>query len=124
MITKSNLIKYILKESGDFAQYLKSSDVNVKQEDNYTTLAELARYILKSFKAKEADKLRESFRIIDDVLDKGDAYVKEAITIGLLETLQNNISWEKNIKQEEFLPYLPKTLKEKWGQIIDFWENK
>ena len=51
MITESNLIKYILKESDDFAQYLKSSDVNVKQEDNYTTLAELARYILKSFKA-------------------------------------------------------------------------
>jgi len=124
MITESNLIKYILKESDDFAQYLKSSDVNVKQEDNYTTLAELARYILKSFKEKETDKLRESFRVIDDIFNEGDAYVKEAITIGLLETLQNNISWEKNIKQEEFSPYLPKTLKEKWDQIIDFWENK
>ena len=96
----------------------------MKQEDNYTTLAELARYILKSFKEKETDKLRESFRVIDDIFNEGDAYVKEAITIGLLETLQNNISWEKNIKQEEFSPYLPKTLKEKWDQIIDFWENK
>lgn len=123
MITKDNLIEYILEQSDSFKKYLELSDSDWENEGAYTVLAEYSRYILDLYKKNKNDQVKASFELANDVFSKGDQYVKEAITIGLLETIQNNISWEENLKKEDFVLFLPETLKKEWENIDDFWER-
>jgi hypothetical protein len=124
MITKDNLTKYILERSDDFKNYLSSSDSDWEDEGDYTVLAEYSRYVLDLFNEKKEDRLKSSFDLVEDVFINGDQYVQEAITIGFLETLQNNISWSENVKGETFLPFLSESLKIVWNNLNDFWKNR
>lgn len=124
MITKDNLLECILKRSDDFKEHLETHNPDWKEEGDYTALAEYARYILSLYKENKEEQIKENFRLIGEVFDEGDQYVKEAVTIGLLETLQNNISWEKDIKGEVFLPLLSEALKNEWKKVGDFWEGR
>ncbi|WKZ26176.1 MAG: hypothetical protein QY304_02090 [Candidatus Paceibacterota bacterium] len=123
MFTKRDLTDHIVKKSDGFRGYLEFMEFVWEKEDVYTILAELSRYILKLYKEKKEEELKTIFKLIDNIFKDGDRYVKEAITIGLLETLQNNISWEKDANPEEFLIYLSDNLKNEWNNVINFWNN-
>ncbi|MBX9906454.1 hypothetical protein K2X96_00980 [Patescibacteria group bacterium] len=124
MITKDNLTKYILEKSSGFNSYLELSDSEWKEEGDYTVLAEYCRYILGLYKENKTEQLKKSFYLVNDIFVNGDHYVKEAITIGFLETLQNNISWGGEIDEKSFLPFLSEALKTEWNNLNNFWKEK
>lgn len=124
MINKENLIEYLLKEAPEFKKQLELSEPDLKKGEDYTILAEFARYLLGLFKEKKEVQLKKLFTLVDQIFKDGDPYVKNAITIGFLETLQNNVSWEEGIEQKDFLPFLSEALKVEWKNVIDFWEGK
>lgn len=123
MITKDNLIKSILEKSNDFKIYLQSSDSDWQDEGIYTVLAEYVRYVLNLYSEKKENQLKQSFDLVDDIFANSDQYVQEAIIVGFLETLQNNISWDEGIKGESFAPFLSDTLRKEWNNLNNFWEK-
>ena len=62
-------------------------------------------------------------RVIEELHLDGDAYVREATTIGLLEGIQNVWS-NANVDPELFAPYLLPESARWWRSLNDFWAGK
>jgi len=89
----------------------------------YMDLSNFAKYIIKIYKSGENDCLYDVFNTIEIINNDGDEYVQEAITIGLLEDIQNFALGEK-IELNEFEKYLGRESSKWWKQIDKFWTGK
>jgi hypothetical protein len=88
----------------------------------YLALATLARHLVDLLDARQEPELSRAFAVVERWHVEGDARVREAATIGLLENLQNgNIHTSTSPKQiEAFL--MPESLK-CWRKVEGFWAN-
>jgi len=89
----------------------------------YMDLSNFAKYIIQIYKSSENDCLYDVFSSIEIIHMDGDEYVKEAITIGLLEDIQSFALGEK-IELSEFEKYLGRESSKWWKQIDKFWTGK
>jgi hypothetical protein len=87
----------------------------------YLALGDFARHVLGQLGERNAAKLRRVFGAIEQLHLEGDAYVREAATIGLLEALQNLSTREQ--KQEIFERWLKPESKEWWIRLDKFWDG-
>ena len=88
----------------------------------YIALGDFARHLIELEKQGLEGEIKKAFAAIEKLHIEGDSYVKEAVTIGLLEGLQNNLGNDERTS----LKYLkPETLKW-WNELNKFWngENK
>ncbi len=88
----------------------------------YLALASLARHLVELLDARQEPELSRAFAVVERWLVEGDAHVREAASIGLLEDLQNdNIHTSTSPRQiEAFL--MPESLKW-WRKVEGFWAN-
>jgi hypothetical protein len=86
----------------------------------YIALGALARHLIGMLTAQDTEGLTRAFAVVERWHLDGDAYVREAATIGLLEALQNDsLHVETTPKQfEAFL--LPET-RRWWDKVERFW---
>jgi hypothetical protein len=88
----------------------------------YLVLSDLARHIASLFARGVDSELREIFGIIEEWHLHGDAYVREAATVGLLEDLQNTNVVGEHVPAR-CLSYLgPESLRW-WRKVENFWEK-
>jgi hypothetical protein len=88
----------------------------------YLVLSDLARHIATLFDRGADSELREIFRIVEDWHLHGDAYVRNAATVGLLEDLQNTNVVGADVPVR-CLGYLgPESLRW-WRKVENFWEK-
>jgi hypothetical protein len=88
----------------------------------YLVLSDLARHIATLFHRGADSELREIFRVVEEWHLNGDAYVREAATVGLLEDLQNTNVVGHDIPMR-CLNYLgPESLRW-WRKVETFWEK-
>ncbi len=88
----------------------------------YVALGEFARHLIELEKQNQTSEFESIFKLVEKFHTEGEHYVREAATIGLLESLQNNLG----IDEKRFVKYLkPETLKW-WNELNKFWngENK
>jgi len=57
----------------------------------YLLLGDLARWLLGGLRSGDIESVRHALKVVERWLLEGDPYVREAATIGFIETLQNNI---------------------------------
>jgi len=83
----------------------------------YIALSALARHLIGMLAARDTVGLIDAFRVVERWHLEGDAYVREAASIGLLEDLQNSNLHESTSPAdlERFL--LPESLR--WWRKID-----
>jgi hypothetical protein len=88
----------------------------------YLALATLARHLVELLDARQEPELSRAFAVVERWHVEGDADVREAATIGLLENLQNKgIHTSTSPKEiEAFL--MPESLKW-WRKVEGFWAN-
>jgi hypothetical protein len=88
----------------------------------YLALGELARHIISMLASGDRAALSRVFEVVEAWHLHGDAYVKEAATIGLLEDLQNPSLHESTspTQFEQFL--LPESLNW-WRKVERFWSG-
>jgi len=88
----------------------------------YLVLSDLARHIAVLSGENAERELQEIFKIVENWHLNGDAYVKEAATVGLLEDLQNTnlVGAERPAK---FIKYLGPESKRCWKKVEDIWEK-
>lgn len=126
MIERAEVMMLLLEASPSFAArwtaYLESSYSRGDEPLLYVDLGEFARHVIRSYEQGQTDELRRIFDAVERLHVEGDAYVREAATIGLLEGLQNNAS--HRIDPEVFSPFLgPESLKW-WNELNAFWQGE
>ena len=123
MIVKEEVIPLLLRACPSFKPVL---DKWINDEDYtpsvYLDLGEFARHIVHLYQNSKTDEFLPVFNVIEGLHTEGDHYVKEAATIGLLETLQNNALSEK-VDLNVFLAYLGPVSREYWDKVIKSWET-
>jgi len=89
----------------------------------YNDIAEFAHFIVDSYKDGKTEKFPEVFKQIESYLVNGDEKVKEIISIGLLEDIQNIASHEEH-GYEVFEKWLGPVSKKYWKEIEALWQGK
>ena len=89
----------------------------------YIALGEFAHVIVTKFEASEISDFPQIFALVEELILHEEQSVREAMTVGLLEGIQNICS-SKEIDLKKFKPFLGEVSNEQWEQIILFWDGK
>lgn len=123
MITKTDMMALIVEACPSFQSAWEDFLTEWSAEDDkpiYLALASLAQHLIGLLATRQETALSRAFAVVERWHIEGDAYVREAATVGLLEDLQNeNLHTSTSPNQlEPFL--LPESLKW-WRQVDVFW---
>ncbi len=125
MISKKDMFQPILEAADGFKPIWNEFLEEWKGDDEipqYLALGDLARYISQLIlEAKDAE-LKNIFAVIERWHLEGDAYVREAATVGILEDLQNTNVVGLGIPQKVELYLLPES-KKWWLKVSEFWQT-
>jgi hypothetical protein len=88
----------------------------------YVHLGEFARHLLALYEADVTSEFAAVFRVVEDLHVHGDPQVREAATVGLLESLQNNAEHE-DVEADAFLSFLGPESAKWWGRLRRFWDG-
>jgi len=125
MIDPAEMMSAIIVACPDFAATYNAFVAEWKDEPetpNYLVLADFSRHIISLLETGDRQQLQAAFDTIERLHIDGDKYVREAATIGILESLQN-ANLHSNTKQEQFLEFLRPMSLRYWRKVEDFWEN-
>lgn len=85
----------------------------------YLLLGDLARWLIGFLEAGDFEDVRLALAVVERWLLEGDPYVKEAATIGFIETLQNNI--EDDDTRQRFFDLFGPEGQHWWKKLDLFW---
>jgi hypothetical protein len=88
----------------------------------YVDLGEFVLHLVELYAGHKTDELPHVFDVVERLHIEGDAYVREAATIGLLEEIQT-VSQNKGIDPRSFLQYLKPESLRWWDKLNDFWRR-
>jgi hypothetical protein len=86
----------------------------------YLALGELAGHLVAMLERGDVADFERIFRVVEGWHVDGDAYVREAATIGLLENLQNT-AIHTSTSPDQFLEYLGPESARWWNRVERFW---
>ena len=123
MITKEEMLPMLVEACPSFANKWEEHKREYHDEENflpYIALGELARHLIELEKQNQTIEFENVFETVETLHLDGEHYVKEAATIGLLESMQNNL----RDAAEKFVKYLkPESLKW-WNELNKFWNDE
>ena len=120
MITRTEMMDPMLQATPTFEPvwnaFLAEWDGRREPLPIYLVLSDLARHIAKLIEGGSTAELVKVFSVIEMWCDDGDAEVQEAVTVGLLEDLQNTnvVGMGKPKKIEQ---YLGPQSKREWQKV-------
>jgi hypothetical protein len=89
----------------------------------YIALGDFAHHVVGLKTSKQTDEFKDIFIQIEKFCTDADLRIREAATVGLLESIQN-IAANTGLDPESFTPFLlPESLKY-WKQLNAFWNGK
>lgn len=89
----------------------------------YIALSTFNAHILELYKNGEIGEFSKVFSTIELLHTDGEAYVKEAATIGILEGIQNSLGTNAKFIQD-FKSYLLPESSKWWEQLYLFWDGE
>ncbi|TBD04827.1 hypothetical protein ELH21_10725 [Rhizobium leguminosarum] len=120
---RSNMFEPLLQADPSFREKWETFQEEYRSDDElpfYLALSELARHLIQDLETGNTHRFDAVFDVVERWHVKGDPYVKEAATVGLLEDLQNGHLHRKT-RSEDFIPWLrPETLGW-WTKVHEFW---
>lgn len=88
----------------------------------YLALGSFARHLVGMLARNETSTFPAVFDVVEQWHIHGDAYVKEAATVGLLEDLQNT-NIHNSTTPEQFRVFLGPESVKWWDKLFGFWER-
>jgi hypothetical protein len=124
MVTREEVMPMLLTVCPSFAAPWRDYVDNPIYEEGqlYIDLAEFASHLVGLQKAGETSEFQAVFRVVEAFHLDGDAFVREAATIGLLEDIQN-VARNRNLDPESFYPYLHPESAKWWRKLNAFWNG-
>jgi hypothetical protein len=124
MITKGQVMPLFLSACPSFAPDWETYRATNPDEGLlYIDMSELAYHMVGLIKTNQTNEFPAVFDVIERLHIEGDDYVKEATTIGILESLQN-IASNNGVDPEAFAPWLRTESRKWWHQLIEFWQAR
>jgi hypothetical protein len=124
MITKEQVMPLLLNACPSFSKRWEEHRAFYEDEELlYVDLGEFAHHLVELLKANHTEEFPTVFEIIERLHLEGDHYVKEAATIGMLESIQN-VAGNSGVEPDEFVEYLKPQSVKWWRQLNDFWNAK
>ena len=124
-LTKQQIIPMFLISSPSFEvrwmEYLKEWG-DAKERGIHNDLSEFVHHGMKLSTEKKYTEVPEIFKVVENLEQNGDTDTKEAITMGFLETLQNNMKWEE-LPENFIVQYLGPVSKKEWEELNKFWDK-
>lgn len=130
MIARDQIIEIIRKADERFVVEVEqfqdewSDDPVLETEGwpHYILFSSISRIIAKDIRTGNTANFPTIFKMIEKLHIEGDDYTREAVTIGLLEDLQN-IMLHDNTGLHLASPYLLPESKRWWDKLISFWDG-
>ena len=118
----NSLVEALYDFENKWLDYLKSEYKDYQKEKlNYVDISFIGRYVIELLKENKNNELDVFFETVERIYENCDSETAELLTIGLLESIQNNSPDAKIDYHYDFNNWLkPKTRKE-WNNLIDFW---
>lgn len=131
MINKEQMFDRLLEADSSFQPQWEAFRQEWKEEsDNvlYLALGELAQHIIRRLEQNEVVGLQEVFGGVESWHVDGDSYVREAASIGLLESIQNYLGGqEPNKRQRALLATIERHLGSEstrwWKKLYRYWDG-
>lgn len=122
MITIEQTFPLLLEACPSFQDAYRKSVAAWGADLPYLKLGDLARHLLELYQQGKTAEIETVAEVIERLHCKGDQRVREAVTIGLLEGIQN--VWRSNgVDPELFYPFL-RAESRRWWQSLDlFWQG-
>jgi len=89
----------------------------------YIDLGELVHHLVDLMQRGQTSELAALFAVVERLHVEGEPFVREAATIGFLETLQN-FAGNNGVDCERFEPYLLRESAKWWGELNRFWAGE
>lgn len=126
MIEKSEVMELLLNACPSYKNRWKEHFnfyyANGEEQLLYIDLGDFAEHLIYLYKRNELNEFNQVFNVIEILHINGDDYIKEAVTVGLLEDIQN-VASNSDIKQEEFIRFLKPISAKYWNDLNDFWSG-
>ena len=126
MITKADMMTDLLAASPGFAGDWEAFRQEWAGEGDgpplYLALSAFARHLVRLLEMKDKERLARVFRVVERLHVEGDAYVREAATVGLLESLQNTNLHDRTAP-EQFCEFLQPESLRWWQRVESFWSG-
>jgi hypothetical protein len=127
IITKEEVMPLLLMACPSFEsywlEYLNDSYGPGDEQLLYIDLGEFSQHLVRLYKQENTSEFAAVFEVVELLHIDGDDYVKEAATIGLLESIQN-VSGNNQIDPEVFTQYFGTESLNWWRRLNDFWNGE
>lgn len=127
MIGKSEVMELLLNACPSYKdrwkEYFNFNYGNGEEQLLYVDLGDFAGHLVDLYKKNELNEFNQVFDVVELLHIDGDDFVKEAVTIGLLEGMQN-IASNSGVNPDEFVRFLKPTSAKWWNNLNDFWSGK
>lgn len=125
MIAREEVMPLLLAACPSFADPWRAYQAEATYEEGllYIDLAELVHHVVELERRGQCEELPAVFAAVERLHLEGDAFVKEAATIGFLEGLQN-FAGNTGIAPERFRLYLSPESARWWDELDRFWDGK
>ena len=116
----------ILESCPSFRPVWKSFEDEWKDDPEglpiYLALGDLARHLVEKLARSETSTFPAVFRVVEEWHLEGDAFVREAATVGFLENLQN-ANLHESTDPKQFRAFLGPISAKWWDKLHAFWER-
>jgi hypothetical protein len=127
MIVKADLMALMLDACPTFVPawqaFLDEWDDALEGLPLYVALGDLARHLIGLFERGDLSEMPAVFQVVERWHVDGDAYVREAASVGLLEDLQNLNLHTENITPSQFRRLLGPESLQCWDEVAASWEE-
>ncbi len=122
----NQLLGYPMVTQGEIIPLLREVAPRWEPDNNdpvYVQLGSLGRHIVTCVASGQTEGLAPIFAALERLHVDGDAYTREAATIGILESIQNHAGHE-NLPFSKFEPMLRPETRRWWDKLLAFWEGQ
>lgn len=95
---------------------------DARERPLYLALGEVARHLIRQLEAGETARFDAVFEVVERWHLRGDSYVREAATVGLLEDLQN-LNLHDGTRPADFERWLRPESRRWWDKVDRFWSQ-
>jgi len=126
MILQADMMKPLLEACPSFLRewhaFLEEWQDADDEPPLYLALAQLARHLIAMLANQDVVGLARAFEVVERWHVEGDAFVREAATIGLLESLQTN-DLHESTSPGDFERFLQPESRKWWDRVERFWSS-
>lgn len=126
MISRSEMLPLLVRSCSSFSEKWENHKVEYADEEDflpYVAFGAFSSHLVGLDREQNESQLKDVFSVIERLHVEGDSYVREAVTVGLLEGLQNQML-HAGRTGEELRAFMSPETEKWWDELNRFWNGQ